>query len=269
MHIQIYSCTGGSRGSQHGAQCDDLQQSWHVWRAFAEFLRAVFNSALSFRPGGCAIMYLITLQKTTNPAAHCSTLHLTASRCNILCWQSHCFTATHWNTWNTQNKLQHTKSRCNTLQHTATCSSDNVIASLQHTSAHCNVLQRTATHCNALQHTATPCNTLQHTATRCADNTIASNTFSTVLRRRIRYLIFQCVALSAACCSVLQCVTVRCSVLQCDAFVADVWSRRSLSADPPCVLGRGGGLGSRPTKMYGERLGDGVEYHLMKPTPRR
>jgi len=33
--------------------------------------------------------------------------------------------------------------------------------------------------------------------------------------------------------------------------------------------GRGGGLGSRPKKMYGERLGDGVEYHLMKPTPRR
>ena len=32
---------------------------------------------------------------------------------------------------------------------------------------------------------------------------------------------------------------------------------------------RGGWLGSRPTKMYGERLGDGVEYHLMKPTPRR
>ena len=40
-----------------------------------------------------------------------------------------------------------------------------------------------------------------------------------------------------------------------------------------CVRGtgiwRGGGLGSRPKKMYGERLGDGVEYHLMKPTPRR
>ena len=34
-------------------------------------------------------------------------------------------------------------------------------------------------------------------------------------------------------------------------------------------LTRGGGLGSRPKKMYGERLGDGVEYHLMKPTPRR
>jgi len=27
---------------------------------------------------------------------------------------------------------------------------------------------------------------------------------------------------------------------------------------------RGGVLGSRPKKMYGERLGDGVEYHLMK-----
>jgi len=34
-----------------------------------------------------------------------------------------------------------------------------------------------------------------------------------------------------------------------------------------CVR-RGGGLGSRPKKMYSERLGDGVEYHLMKPTPR-
>ena len=34
-------------------------------------------------------------------------------------------------------------------------------------------------------------------------------------------------------------------------------------------LSRGGGLGSRPKKMYGERLGDGVEYHLMSPTPRR
>ena len=36
-----------------------------------------------------------------------------------------------------------------------------------------------------------------------------------------------------------------------------------------CIATRGGGLGSRPKKMYGERLGDGVEYHLMSPTPRR
>jgi len=35
------------------------------------------------------------------------------------------------------------------------------------------------------------------------------------------------------------------------------------------VMWRGGGLGSRPKKMYWERLGDGVEYHLMSPTPRR
>jgi len=32
---------------------------------------------------------------------------------------------------------------------------------------------------------------------------------------------------------------------------------------------RGGGLGSRPKKIYGKRLRDGVEYHLMSPTPRR
>ena len=35
------------------------------------------------------------------------------------------------------------------------------------------------------------------------------------------------------------------------------------------IARKGGGLGSRPKKMYGERLGDGVEYHLMSTTPRR
>ena len=30
-----------------------------------------------------------------------------------------------------------------------------------------------------------------------------------------------------------------------------------------------GGWGRDPKKMYGERLGNGVEYHLMSPTPRR
>ena len=34
-------------------------------------------------------------------------------------------------------------------------------------------------------------------------------------------------------------------------------------------IGRRGGLGSRPRKMYGERLGDGVEYHSMKPRSHR
>ena len=44
-------------------------------------------------------------------------------------------------------------------------------------------------------------------------------------------------------------------------YIVRLW--RDLS-----VAWRGGGLGSRPKKMYGERLGDGVEYHLMKPTLR-
>ena len=39
--------------------------------------------------------------------------------------------------------------------------------------------------------------------------------------------------------------------------------------DKNLPIRRGGGLGSRPKKWYGERLGNGVEYHLMKPTPRR
>jgi len=58
----------------------------------------------------------------------------------------------------------------------------------------------------------------------------------------------------AVCCSVLQCVAMSCSVLQ--------YLRSALHV-------RGGGLGSRSNKMYGERLGNGVEYHLMSPTPRR
>ena len=43
----------------------------------------------------------------------------------------------------------------------------------------------------------------------------------------------------------------------------------SVPAPIPAPLPRGGGLGSRPKKMYWEYLGDGVEYHLMSPTPRR
>ena len=65
---------------------------------------------------------------------------------------------------------------------------------------------------------------------------------------------------------VLQCL-LHC-VLQCVSYMTVV----SFSMCVWCVCSvsvRGGGLGSRPKKMYGERLGDGVEYHLMKPTPRR
>jgi len=42
-----------------------------------------------------------------------------------------------------------------------------------------------------------------------------------------------------------------------------------ISGDNASLGMRGGVLGSRPKKMYGARLGDGVEYHSMKPTPRR
>ena len=65
--------------------------------------------------------------------------------------------------------------------------------------------------------------------------------------------------------SVLQCVAVCCSVLQCVA-VCYIYVIADFHRLPQT---RGGGLGSRPKKMYGERLGDGIEYHLMKPTPRR
>ena len=72
-------------------------------------------------------------------------------------------------------------------------------------------------------------------------------------------------------CSVFQCSAICCSVLQRDALCCSL-----LSFVEVCVpyvyltMGaeRGGGLGSIPKKMYGEYLGDGVEYHLMSPTPR-
>jgi len=58
-------------------------------------------------------------------------------------------------------------------------------------------------------------------------------------------------------------------------FIFDTFSRAKSRRSPGftrlgrAIQGRGGGLGSRPKNMYGETLGDGVEYHLMKPTPRR
>ena len=75
--------------------------------------------------------------------------------------------------------LQHTATRCNTLQHTAAkctiwaCTMSTRCSTLHHTASHynncnkCITLQHTATHCNTLQHTATHCYTLQHTATHC------------------------------------------------------------------------------------------------------
>jgi len=75
----------------------------------------------------------------------------------------HIHTHTH-----TQPTLQYTATHCNTLQHTATRTSGQVLTDLyaSFTATHCNTnASFTATHCNALQHTATHCNILQHTAT--------------------------------------------------------------------------------------------------------
>jgi len=95
------------------------------------------------------------------------------------------------------NTLQHTTTRCNTLQHYNTLQhtatriasghGDGDFLHAQWTRSHLNTLQHTATHCNTLQHTlevdmaveiflllevfftlhhaATHCHTLQHTAT--------------------------------------------------------------------------------------------------------
>ena len=63
------------------------------------------------------------------------------------------------------------------------------------------------------------------------------------------------------CCSVLQCCAVCCSV-----FFSRYDTRVGYKCKPNDMR-RGGGLGSRPKKMYGKILGDGVEYHLMSPTP--
>ena len=51
----------------------------------------------------------------------------------------------------------------------------------------------------------------------------------------------------------------------------DLHLKASYESSPPCSQSsrRGGGLGSRPKKIYFEYLGDGVEYHLMSRTPRR
>ena len=60
---------------------------------------------------------------------------------------------------------------------------------------------------------------------------------------------------------------------ECLSVYVGVWSCLVFNVTGPggvFELGaRGGGLGSRLKKMYGVRLGDGIEYHLMSPTPRR
>ena len=73
-----------------------------------------------------------------------------------------------------RSTLQHTATRNNTMQRTAThCST--CISRIQirpmlctvYTATHCNTLQHLATQCNTLQQTTTHCNTLQRTAMHC------------------------------------------------------------------------------------------------------
>ena len=74
------------------------------------------------------------------------------------------------------------------------------------------------------------------------------------------------------CIHVCMCMSALCACMCASAkyVVGNVCKRRvGTFVQYLASLLRGGGLGSRPKKMYGERLGDGVEYHLMSPTPRR
>jgi len=60
-----------------------------------------------------------------------------------------------------------------------------------------------------------------------------------------------------------------CTYVYIHMYISNEFTTRKTHGAHMGLTQRGGGLGSRPKKMYGERLGDGVEYHLMSPTPRR
>ena len=72
---------------------------------------------------------------------------------------------------------------------------------------------------------------------------------------------------SASTCLASTCLASTCLASTCLASTSTCLASTCLAST--CLSSRGGGLGSRPKKMYWERLGDGVEYHSMKPTPRR
>ena len=157
---------------------------------------------------------------------------------------------------------------------------------LQHIATHCNTLQRTATHCNALQHTSAHCSTLQHTAAHVCTLKPAKminiqHTDNTTTCDILQHTATYCNTLQhiATLCSILQHTAIHCNTLQHTCVRSNLHKKKKtcsvmkvvhwLNESYLYVRQRGGGLGSRPKKMYGERLGDGVEYHSMKPTPRR
>ena len=201
--------------------------------------------------------------------------------------------------------LPRTATYCNTLRHTAThcyIPQHTVIHrnTLHHTATHCDTLQHTATQCYILQHTAALCNALQHTSPICArfcckKKNLKWNTLQPMVTRRnvlhraiIHEHYFSLILLpkttsncntlqhTATHCNTLHHIAAHCCTVQCVAthelyfvLVLSQTHCNTLQHTAPYCSTRGGGLGSRPKKMYGERLGDGVEYHLMSPTPRR
>jgi len=148
----------------------------------------------------------------------------------------------------------------------------------------CSALQCVAVCCSVLQCFAVCCSVLQCVAVRCSTPCVAVRCSRRVLQyltfacntRGMRALGFHIRRMCVAEC-MLQCVLQHIPrVWMCGNTHCNMRSATYMETRIPRALGfrasagvRGGGLGSRPKKMYGERLGDGVEYHLMKPTPRR
>jgi len=81
-----------------------------------------------------------------------------------------------------------------------------------------------------------------------------------------------CVPWLVAMCAMTRCYvchdSLMCNMTACLVNMV-IWLVLRCGLDSWYVKPRGGGLGSRPKKMYGKRLEDGVENHLMSPTPRR
>ena len=168
---------------------------------------------------------------------------------------------------------------CSVLQCAVACSSmiqwDTVCCSvvcfcpLQRVAACCSMLQCVAVSCSMLQRIAVRCSVLQCVAVCFSYQEYRAQSSNNIVWNPIKETIF--------------CKS-DCHVKKWEEGNI-VWNRNSNSYSKLCYLssnnivwsrnllklfpGRGGGLGSRPKKMYGGRLGDGVEYHSMKPTPRR
>ena len=170
------------RTLQHTAtHCNALQHTvWILSRAENLVAPLSTNHASTSHVGRTRTLSLSQTNYSWKGTHH-NTLQHTATRCNTL---------QNWSRWTNPNSILVTNklfmkrhTNCSTakqnkaLQHTTTyCNTlqHTIIYrdTLQRTATHCNTLQRTATHCNTLQHSAARCNTLQHAATRC--NTLST-----------------------------------------------------------------------------------------------